>query len=119
MTLTRILPHELRASLLIALGTALLIAPVWLLLSPAAIVLGLLAGMLSIGTGIAGTAAGGRGTIPLRAHKAHDRTLAVALLIAALAFGASGQTEALAVFTIAGATLLLIGTNTRYSAPAH
>ena len=79
MTLTRILPHELRASLLIALGTGFLIAPVWLLLSPAAIVLGLLAGVLSIGIGIAGTAAGGRGTIPLRAHKAYDRTLAAAL----------------------------------------
>jgi hypothetical protein len=119
MTLTRILPHELRASLLIALGTGLLITPVWLLLSPAAIVLGLLAGVLSVGMGIAGTAAGGRGTIPLGAHKAYDRVLALGLLLAALAFGAAGEQEAMAVFAAAGFALLLIGTNTRYSAPSH
>ena len=119
MTLSRILPHELRASLLIALGTALLIAPVWLLLSAAAIVTGLVAGVLCIGIGIAGTAATGRGTIPLSAHKVYDRTLAAVLLMIALAFGAGGDHGALALFALAGAGLLLIGTNTRYSATAH
>src|SRR4051812_39630861 len=119
MTLTRALPYEARSSLLIALGAGLLAAPVWLFLAPAAIVTGLLAGVLAIGIGIAGTAASGRGTIPLRAHKVYDRALAAALLLTAAAFGAAGEPSALAVFGAAGAAQLLIGTNTRYSTGAH
>ncbi len=99
-----------------ALGTALLVAPVALLMSPAAVVAGLFTGALSIGMGIAGTGTSGRGTIPMVAHQAYDRGLAAGLLLTALAFGAVGDLTALALFAGAALAQLLIGVNTRYSA---
>ena len=118
MTLSRLLAPEVRASLLMVLGTALLVAPVALLMSPAAIVAGLFTGALATGLGIAGTGATGRGTIPVLAHKAYDRGLAAGLLLIALAFGAVGDSAALALFGGAGLVQLLIGVNTRYSVAA-
>ena len=116
MTLSRLISHEVRASLLMVLGTALLVAPVAMLMSPAAIVAGLFTGAISIGIGIAGTGASGRGTIPVLAHKAYDQGLAAGLLLTALAFGAVGDLGALALFAGAALAQLLIGVNTRYSA---
>ena len=116
MTLSRLIPHDVRASLLMVLGTALLVAPVAMLMSPAAMVAGLFTGVISIGIGIAGTDATGRGTIPVLAHKAYDQGLAAGLLLMALAFGAVGDLAALALFAGAGLAQLLIGVNTRYSA---
>jgi hypothetical protein len=104
-----------RASLLMVLGTVLLVAPVALLMGPAAMVAGLFTGALSVGIGIAGTGTSGRGTIPLLAHKAYDRGLAAGLLLTAIAFGAVGDTGALALFAGAALAQLLIGVNTRYS----
>lgn len=116
MTLSRLLAPEVRASLLMVLGTALLIAPVALLMSSAAIVAGMFTGALMVGIGIAGTGASGRGTIPVLAHKAYDRGLAAGLLLTALAFAAVGDHAALALFAGAALAQLLIGVNTRYSA---
>lgn len=116
MTLSRVLSQEVRASLLMVLGTALLVVPVALLMSPAAIVAGLFTGALAVGLGIAGTGASGRGTIPVLAHKAYDRGLAGGLLLTALLFGAVGDPAALALFGAAALALGLIGVNTRYSA---
>ena len=98
------------------LGTALLVVPVALLMSPAAIVAGLFTGALAVGLGIAGTGVSGRGTIPVLAHKAYDRGMAAGLLLTAVVFAVAGEPAALAVFGGAALALLLIGVNTRYSA---
>ncbi len=98
------------------LGIALLLLPIALLMSPAAIVAGLFTGALALGIGIAGTATSGRGTIPVLAHKAYDRGLAAGLLFTALAFGAVGEPAALALFATTALAQLLMAVNTRYSA---
>ena len=116
MSLTRIMPLAARSSLLIALGTAVLLAPAALLLTPAAIVTGLFAGVVAIGIGIAGTATHGRGTIPIRAHKAYDRGLTAGFALAAVALALAGDGLAAGIFSAAAAAQLLISTNTSYAA---
>jgi hypothetical protein len=108
----------LRSALMIMAGTTLFVLPVALDLGPAAIVVSITAGMIATGLGIAGTDTTGRGTIPLTAHAAYDRGLAVGLLLAGVLFGFADQQIALAVFGGAGLVQLLMGTLTRYTAPA-
>jgi hypothetical protein len=108
-----------RSSILIALGTGVLLAPAALLLSPAAIVTGLFVGVIAIGIGIAGTATRGRGTISVVAHQAYDRGLAAGLAIVTLAFALAGDAPAALIFGAVAVAQTLVSTNTRYSeAPA-
>ena len=116
MSISRLIPLAARSSLLIALGTGVLIAPVALLLSPAAIVTGLAAGVVAIGIGIAGTATHGRGTITVLAHKASDRGLAAGFALAAVALALAGDGLAAAIFVAAAAAQTLISINTSYAA---
>lgn len=87
-----------------------------LALSVAAQIAGLVIAALVIALGLAGTAASGRGTIPVRAQAAYDQGLAAGLLTAAVIFGVAGDSAALALFGIAAAATLMICLGTRYSA---
>ena len=116
MTMFRLISPALRGGLLVAAGTGLIAAPLFLQLSAAAIVTGMLVGVLLVALGLAGSDGSGRGTLPLAAQAAYDRGIALGLIAAALIFGLSGQIEALAVFAAAGAAALLVTSITRYSA---
>ena len=101
---------------MIAAGSALFLLPVALDLSGSAIATGIAVGIIAMALGIAGTAVDGRGTLPLSAHAAYDRGLAVGLLLAAVLFGLSDQPSALALFGVAGLLQLGLGGLTRYTA---
>jgi hypothetical protein len=101
---------------MIVAGTALFALPVVLQLGGAAIVLGIVAGVIATGLGIAGTDVSGRGTIPLTAHAAYDRGLAFGLLLAGVMFGLADEPIALALFGGAGLAELIVGSFTRYTA---
>ena len=116
MTVVRLLSPAARSSLMIAVGSALLALPFVLDLGAAALVVGVLAGVLALALGFAGTASGERGTISLSAQAAGDRGLALGLLLAGGVFGVAGQEPALALFTTAGAAALVVSGFTRYAA---
>jgi hypothetical protein len=115
VTLFGVISPGLRAGLLVAIGSALLSLPFVLGLSVAAMATGVAVAVLAIGLGLAGTAPEGRGTLPLAAHAAYDLGLAVGLLLAAAAFGVSGDTSALLFFTGAGLVQFVLRSVTRYS----
>lgn len=115
MTLSRLISPDTRSGLLIALGATLILAPTAMGLSSAAMVTGVAVGAIAVGLGLAGTASGGRGTIPVGAQMAYDQGLAFGLAISGLAFGAIGEPLALALFTGAGLVHLLVSALTRYS----
>ncbi len=77
---------------------------------------GIVAGALSVGLGLAGTAPSGRGTIPLSAHRAFDRILAGGLLYVGALFAITGDLPAAALFVATGAAQLAVGGVTRYTA---
>jgi hypothetical protein len=116
MTLSRLLSPSLRSGLLVAAGAALIAAPFGLGLNAAAIVTGVLTGVLATALGIAGTDDQGRGTISLSAQAFYDRGLALGLVTAGLAFGLAGHGPELAFFSGVGFATLLLASLTRYSA---
>ena len=116
MTSPRRISSALRSGLMIAAGTALFALPVALGLGAAAILTGIVVGVIATGLGIAGTDTEGRGTLPLTAHAVYDRGLAVGLLLAGIVFGLADQPTALAVFGGAGLAQLIVGSLTRYTA---
>ena len=119
MTVLRLISPAARAGLLMSAGIGLLVAPLLLELSTAALVTGIAVGVLAIELGLAGTGSEGRGTLPLSAQAAYDRGLALGLLLVALIFGLSGESDAAPVFAAAGAVTLVVTSITRYSgAPA-
>src|SRR3712207_6670279 len=113
MDYTRSITPSLRAGLLVAVGSALLAVPFAVGLSVAAVVTAGAAGVVAVGLGLAGTATSGRGTLPLSAHAAYDRGLALGLALAGLAFGVAGEPGALAFFIVAGTVLLALVSATR------
>ncbi len=117
MSFTRLISADVRSGLLVAVGTALLIAPVALGLGAAALVVGVVTAATAISLGLAGTSTSGRGTLPLTAHSAYDRVLGGSVLYAGLAFAAVGNLPAAALFAGVGLLVLAIGGATRYSAP--
>jgi hypothetical protein len=116
MTLSRLLPPSLRSGLLVAVGAALMAAPVFLDLTPAAIVTGVFTGALATALGLAGTDDYGRATLSLPAQAVYDRGLALGLVLGGLAFGLTGHGPELAFFSGAGLVTLLFSSLTRYSA---
>ena len=107
-----------RSGAVIAVGTALIAAPLMLGLSPAAMATGIAVGAIAVALGLAGTASEGRGTLPVASQAAYDRGLGVGLLGAGLAFGLAGELAALAVFGAVGLAALLVAALTRYSVSA-
>jgi len=117
---SRAISPGLRAGLLVAVGSALFSVPFAIGLSMAAIATGLVAGIVAIGLGLAGTAPEGRGTIPVSAHAAYDVGLAIGLALSAVAFAVTGEVAAAAFFFVTGLIQLTLSAITRYSAgPAH
>jgi hypothetical protein len=116
MTVLRLIPIGLRSSLLMLAGTGLIAAPFVLGFGPAALVTAVGLGGIVVAVALAGTDTSGRGTLPVSAHAAYDRAIALGLLLTALVFGAADQSEAALVFWIAGAAALIVTSITRYSA---
>ena len=84
------------------LGSALMVVPLLLELSVAAILTGGLTGVAVVGLGLAGTEREGRGTLPTEVQTDYVRGIALGLLAAAVVFGLADDMEALAVFGSAG-----------------
>ena len=115
MTLARLISPTLRSALLLAAGTVLLLGPALLELSAAALVTGVAVGALAMALGISGTSTEGPGTLPMSAHAAYDRGLAVGLLLAAGILGLTGDYSALIFFGASGLATLLMASTTSYS----
>jgi len=117
VTAARLISLDTRSALLLALGTALIAVPIVADLSVAAMVAAVAIGALVVGLGLAGTASGGRGTLPVGAQAAYDQGASLGLLLSATAFGVVGDTAALLLFGAGGLVLLAVTAVTRYSAP--
>jgi hypothetical protein len=98
-----------------AAGTALIGVPFALGLGAAAIVTGLVIGVIIVALALAGTAPSGRGTIPVSAQAVYDRGIGFGLLLVALLFGLAGDAGAAILFATAGVGALIVTSITRYS----
>jgi len=105
----------LRSGLMIAAGSALIVGPVALSLSAAAIVTGIAVGIVAMALGLAGTDSQGRGTLSVSVQAVYDRLLALGLLSAGVIFGLAGDRHALALFGALGLATLLVALSTRYT----
>jgi len=117
VTRSRHISRDARSGILVGIGATLVLAPVAVGLSLAALVAGVVIGAVTIGLGLAGTGNGGRGTIPISAQVAYDQGLGIGLIVAGAMFLAVGEPLALALFAGAGAVQLLTAAATRYTAP--
>ena len=113
MAQTRYILPALRSAALVALGTALILAPLPLDLGPAALITGMFAGTLAVALALAGTASDGRGTLPRSALAAYERGLGAGVVLAGLAFGLAGNPAALGFFAAVGLVSLTVSTVTR------
>ena len=116
MTTIRLISPALRSGLLMSAGTALIAIPFLVGLGAAAIVTGVAVGAVMVALALAGTEAGGRGTLPVSAQAVYDRGIALGLLLVGVIFGIAGETGAALVFASTGAAALIVATITRYSA---
>jgi hypothetical protein len=116
MTIARLISPALRSGLLMAAGTALIGVPFALGLDAAAIVTGMIVGVMVVALALAGTASDGRGTIPVSAQAVYDRGIGLGLLIVAVVFGVADDLGAALLFATAGLAALIVTTITRYSA---
>jgi hypothetical protein len=115
MSTSRPISPDTRSALLVATGTGLILAPFMVGLGIAAVASGVFIGALIVGLGLAGTAFTGRGTIPAAGHVAFDQGIAFGLVVGVLIFALAGELGASAVFLLAGAVQLIVGTMTRYT----
>jgi hypothetical protein len=99
-----------------AAGTALISVPFMIGLDAAAIVTGVTIGVMIVALALAGTAAGGRGTLPVSAQAVYDRGIALGLLIVGVVFAIAGDLGAALLFATAGVAALIVTSITRYSA---
>ena len=101
-----------------AAGTALIGVPFAVGLGAAAIVTGLTIGVIVVALALAGTATGGRGTLPVSAQAVYDRGIALACWWWRVIFGSSRELGAALLFATAGLAALIVTSITRYSASA-
>jgi hypothetical protein len=106
----------MRSGVLTLAGSALIVSPLAFGLGPAALLTGVVVGVLAVALGLAGTDSSGRGVLPLSAQAGYDRGLAVGLIAAGVAFGLAGESGAFALFAAAGVLALVVTSVTRYSA---
>lgn len=114
--MSRLIPLPIHSALEIALGSAIIAAPLVLGLGTAALVTGFVVGVLIIGLAVGATGTG-RGSIPISAHAAYDSGIGLGLIAAGVALGVAGDLGALAVLTSAGVVQLVLNATTRYSLP--
>ena len=115
VTASRLISPDTRSALIMGLGTVLIGLPIVAGLSLPATIAGIAIGVCVVGLGLAGTASGGRGTIPVSTQAAYDQGLALGLLLSALAFAVAGDTGAVLLFGVGGLVQLIITATTRYS----
>ena len=111
----RLISFATHTALEMAVGFAIMALPLVLGLGSAAAVVGVVLGAAVVTLALAGTATEGRGTVPLSAHAAYDRGLALGLILAAGMLGLAGYPGAVGFFLLAGLVLLALSTVTRYS----
>lgn len=99
-----------------AAGSALIFGPFLLGLDAAPLVTGVIVGSLAMALGLAGTEAGGRGSLPLSAQAVYDRGLGTGLVLSAGLFALFGEYAAMGLFAGAGIAALAMTAVTRYSA---
>ncbi len=116
VTAARLISPDTRSALVVALGAILIGVPIVIGLSLSAIAASVVIGVFVLGLGLAGTAANGRGTIPVTTQMVFDQGLAFGLLLSGLAFAFAGDTPAVLLFGLAGLAQLFITAVTRYSA---
>jgi hypothetical protein len=116
MTIARLISPALRSGLLMSAGTALIALPTVFGLGAAAIVTGVVIGVLVVALALAGTEAGGRGTLPISAQAVYDRGIALGLLLVAVVFAVAGDAGAGLLFALSGSGALIVTSITRYSA---
>ena len=100
----------------LGLGTALIVLPYAIGLSPGAVIAGIALGALLCGLAITGSEPGDRASVPLTAHATYDWVLCLALLAAGIVFGVAQGVAPLAFFLSAGAVELALVAPTSYSA---
>src|SRR3954453_1742039 len=116
----RLISFPVHTALELAAGFAIMALPLVLGLGAAAAMTAVILGAAIVSLALAGTAVEGRGTLPLSAHAAYDRGLAVGLIVAGAILGIAGNPGAVAFFVVAGGVLLALSSVTRYSlARAH
>ena len=108
--MTRRLSLPTHGALELALGLALLIAPLALGLEGAGLVAGVAAGALVTGLALAGVE-----SLPVRAHLGADQAMTFALLLGAVALGAGGHHVAGALLAGAAAAQAALTLTTRFS----
>ena len=122
MTLARLIPLPIHAALEVALASIVVAAPFALGFDAAALVVGVLIGVLMMGTGLAAAAQisgrAGPGALRVSAHADVDLGLALSSALAALVFATGGDVAAAGLFVAVAAAQGLLAVTTRYSARA-
>src|SRR4051812_21498503 len=109
----RLISFPVHTALESAVGFAVMALPLALGLGAAAAMTAVILGAAIVGLAFAGTAAEGRGTLPLSAHAAYDRGLALGLIVAGVILGIAGNAGAAGFFAVSGLVLLALLSITR------
>ena len=122
MTLARLVPLPIHAALEVALAPVVIAAPFALGFDASALVVALVIGVLTMGTGLAAAAqisgSGGPGALRVSAHVDVDLGLALASALAALVFAIGGDAGPAGLFVAVAAAQGLLAVTTRYSTRA-
>lgn len=117
MTALRLISLPTHAVLELLGGMALMAAPFALGFTAAGLVAAVLVGAVVVGLALSATPNDGS-SLPIAAHFAFDRGIAVGLLGASLLLGLTGDTAAAAVFAAAALVQAALNLTTRYTARA-
>lgn len=117
MTALRLISLPTHAVLELVGGIALMAAPFVLGFTAAGLVAGVVVGALVVGLALSAATTDGSG-LPISAHFAFDRGIAVGLLGGALILGLAGDAVAAAVFAAAALGQAALNITTRYTARA-
>jgi hypothetical protein len=117
MTTLRLFTLSAHAALELALGLGLLVAPFVLGFTPAGMVVGVALGALITGLALSG-ATREPGGLPIAAHLAFDRALALAASAGSIALALQNDRVAATVLAIVALTQVALSYTTRYSAAA-
>ncbi|MDX6698301.1 MAG: hypothetical protein QOE65_1698 [Solirubrobacteraceae bacterium] len=117
MTALRLISLPTHAAFELAGGLALMAAPFVFGFTAAGLVAAVVVGALVVGLALSAATADGSG-LPIAAHFAFDRGMALGLLGAALVLGLAGDQVAAAVFAAFALVQAALNITTRYSARA-
>jgi hypothetical protein len=122
MTIARLVPLPIHAALEVALAPVVIAAPFALGFDASALVVAVVIGVLTMGTGLAAASQvagrGGAGNMRVSAHVDVDLGLALASAFAALIFAIGGAVGPAGLFVAVAAAQTLLAVTTRYSAQA-